>query len=54
MNAISTVKTTSTLLPIVFMAALGVSMMFLVGHAQSQTLHDAAHDVRHSLSFPCH
>lgn len=54
MNAISSVKTTSTLMPVLAMAVIGATMLFLVGHAQSATLHDAAHDVRHSLSFPCH
>ena len=34
--------------------ALGASLVFLVGFAQSQTLHDAAHDTRHSNNFPCH
>ena len=34
--------------------ALGASLVFLVGFAQSQTLHDAAHDTRHSNGFPCH
>ena len=34
--------------------ALGASLVFLVGFSHSQTLHDAAHDTRHSMSFPCH
>lgn len=34
--------------------ALGASLVFLVGFAQSQTLHDTAHDTRHSNNFPCH
>jgi len=34
--------------------ALGASLVFLVGFAQGQTLHDAAHDTRHSNNFPCH
>jgi cobalt transporter subunit CbtB len=25
-----------------------------VGFAGSATIHDAAHDARHSLNFPCH
>ncbi|HEX5517658.1 MAG TPA: CbtB domain-containing protein [Pseudolabrys sp.] len=25
-----------------------------MGFANSQLLHNAAHDTRHSLSFPCH
>ena len=33
---------------------LGVSLVYLVGFSHSDTAHDAAHDTRHSLSFPCH
>ena len=35
-------------------ALLGLSLVFLTGFAQLQLLHNAAHDTRHSLSFPCH
>jgi len=33
---------------------MGSAMVFLAGFAQSATLHDAAHDVRHAAGFPCH
>jgi len=33
---------------------LGVGLIYLVGFSHSDTAHDAAHDTRHSLSFPCH
>lgn len=45
---------TSTLASVLMVAALGLGMLFLAGHAQSSTLHDAAHDVRHATGFPCH
>jgi cobalt transporter subunit CbtB len=32
----------------------GAVLVFFTGFAQSETLHDAAHDTRHALSFPCH
>lgn len=35
-------------------ALLGVFLLYGVGFAQPQFLHEAAHDSRHSLSFPCH
>jgi len=41
-------------LTITFVALLGASMIFIGGLAQSSTLHDAAHDVRHATGFPCH
>ncbi len=44
----------SNVLPIVFSALLGLSVIFVVGHVQADTLHDAAHDVRHATGFPCH
>jgi cobalt transporter subunit CbtB len=34
--------------------ALGLTMIFLVGFAQPAVLHNAAHDSRHALAFPCH
>lgn len=33
---------------------LGTVILFGVGLANSATVHNAAHDVRHSLAFPCH
>lgn len=45
---------TSTLLSVLGMAMLGLVILFAAGHAQSATLHDAAHDVRHATGFPCH
>ncbi|MDA0991959.1 MAG: CbtB-domain containing protein [Verrucomicrobia bacterium] len=33
---------------------VGVFLIWGVGFAQPQFLHDAAHDSRHSLAFPCH
>jgi cobalt transporter subunit CbtB len=33
---------------------LGLGLVFLTGFAHSQLIHNAAHDTRHSLSFPCH
>lgn len=34
--------------------AIGAVLVFTVGFAQSEVLHNAAHDTRHSLAFPCH
>lgn len=45
---------TSALLAVLCMALLGGALLFAAGHAQSATLHDAAHDVRHATGFPCH
>lgn len=32
----------------------GAALVFIVGFAHPQVLHNAAHDTRHSLAFPCH
>ncbi len=33
---------------------LGASLVFLVGMSPLSAAHNAAHDTRHSLGFPCH
>ena len=33
---------------------LGASMVFAVGFAQIDVLHNGTHDTRHTLGFPCH
>lgn len=47
-------KSGSAILSIAFVALIGGAGLFLAGHAQSATLHDAAHDMRHATGFPCH
>lgn len=47
-------KATSTLASVLFIAVLGLGLLFVAGLAQSAALHDAAHDVRHATGFPCH
>ena len=32
----------------------GALIIGAVGFAGSEIMHNAAHDIRHSLSFPCH
>lgn len=33
---------------------LGASLVYAVGFIDIESVHDAAHDSRHALSFPCH
>ncbi len=33
---------------------LGLFILFGVGFAGASTIHNAAHDSRHSFAFPCH
>lgn len=41
-------------LPAVFTAVLGLILLYAAGFAQTEALHSAAHDVRHSAAVPCH
>ena len=47
-------QTRSRVVPALFAALLGLSVLFVAGHAQTDTLHNAAHDSRHANGFPCH
>ncbi len=47
-------KAQSLIMSALIAAVLGAALLFVAGHANSATLHDAAHDVRHATGFPCH
>ena len=36
------------------LALFGLSLVWASGFANADALHNAAHDSRHSLIFPCH
>jgi cobalt transporter subunit CbtB len=50
----SAVESSRAALPAVVALVLGVFVVFGVGFAGSTTIHNAAHDTRHSFAFPCH
>lgn len=35
-------------------AVLGLALLFVAGFAETNVLHNATHDARHSAAFPCH
>ncbi len=39
---------------IVLSAFIGLAIVTIAGHVQTAALHDAAHDSRHAMGFPCH
>jgi cobalt transporter subunit CbtB len=43
-----------TLVAIVAAGLLGLFLVWGIGFAPIEALHNAAHDTRHSLAFPCH
>jgi cobalt transporter subunit CbtB len=47
-------KLSSHLMTYVVVMLLGFSILAVAGHAQTPTLHGAAHDTRHATGFPCH
>nr|WP_316654623.1 CbtB-domain containing protein [uncultured Gellertiella sp.] len=56
-HAVTTTKTLSLndrMVAGVLSLMLGAFLVFGVGLAHSASLHDTAHDTRHSLGFPCH
>jgi len=62
MHSATNTKTTSVQTTItqsrrvIAMATLlfGLGLVFLTGFANSATVHNAAHDTRHAMAFPCH
>ncbi|MBI3897186.1 MAG: CbtB-domain containing protein [Gammaproteobacteria bacterium] len=46
--------TTNTLLPVLFAAVLGATLLWAAGFSSVSPLHNATHDARHSAAFPCH
>jgi cobalt transporter subunit CbtB len=34
--------------------AFGAALLYGVGLAQNERMHNAAHDTRHAIGFPCH
>ena len=54
MNTTTKTAAPSLLAPAFALALIGLSAMFVAGVAQSATMHDAAHDMRHATGFPCH
>ncbi len=47
-------KSATTTIAILFAAIVGFGIISVAGHVQADTLHTAAHDVRHATGFPCH
>ena len=45
---------TGSIVSIAVVALFGMTVLFVAGFANSAVLHDAAHDTRHAVGFPCH
>jgi cobalt transporter subunit CbtB len=47
-------RDTTDLLAITATVFLGLALIFAAGFSNAQMMHDAAHDQRHTIAFPCH
>ena len=53
--ALPVVRGKSEALKAAFVAfTLGATLVFLTGFSHVDKVHNAAHDTRHAMSFPCH
>lgn len=53
-QALQVKSSTSVLAQSVAALVFGMVILFAVGFSPMGVAHNAAHDVRHSLAFPCH
>ncbi|MBE9606967.1 CbtB-domain containing protein [Acetobacteraceae bacterium H6797] len=44
----------SRFMPLLMAAALGTLIIGFVGFSHIEAVHNAGHDYRHSMAFPCH
>ena len=56
MNTLAIIKSSSqsVLLQNISLLLFGALLLLAVGFLPMQAAHNAAHDARHSLAFPCH
>lgn len=48
------VQQKKAVVPAIMALLFGIFMVYGVGFAGAQSIHDAAHDARHAFAFPCH
>lgn len=53
-TALVAVSAQSRSIQLFLAALLGLFVVGFAGFAQSDVVHNAAHDYRHSIGFPCH
>lgn len=53
-TTLGTVSTQSRRLQLAFAGVLGLFIVGFVGFSQAEAVHNAGHDYRHSMAFPCH
>ena len=53
-GAATETKRASVVLSAILAMSFGIFLVYGVGFANSTTIHNAAHDARHGIAFPCH
>ena len=53
-DSAAAILTTSRAIPVFMAALLGAFIVGGVGFSHIAAVHNAAHDYRHSMAFPCH
>lgn len=53
-QTVAQTATNAALIPALSAILLGAFLVLGTGFAHSNTIHNAAHDSRHSFAFPCH
>ncbi|MEX0809912.1 MAG: CbtB-domain containing protein [Dongiaceae bacterium] len=53
-NVAGVASTRTARLPLFLAGLLGVFIIGFVGFAHMDVVHNAGHDYRHSMAFPCH
>ena len=54
LRSVETTTQSSVVVPALLALVFGLFLLLGSGFAGSETLHNAAHDSRHSFAFPCH
>ena len=54
LRSVETTTQSNVVVPALLALVFGLFLLFGSGFAGSETLHNAAHDSRHSFAFPCH
>jgi len=54
LNVNTNLTTRIKLFPALAISLIGLLILATVGFAGTDVLHNAAHDIRHGLAFPCH
>jgi cobalt transporter subunit CbtB len=54
LDQVDAVRSLAKVAPALTAVFLGLVVLFCVGFAQPLTIHNATHDSRHAIGFPCH